>query len=175
MSYIDKNLVPGEVVVYKTRLHWVVMAWHIVVAVFFLELPALALLFYAMSHRQLDPQVWRLMVGGAIAMVMISGIVISVGTLRRNSTEMAVTNRRVVVKTGLASRKTIEMLLNKVESIEVNEPGAGRVLGYGSIVLIGTGGTSETFHDIAKPLEFRNHVQQQIEKRSSQGSVANAQ
>jgi uncharacterized membrane protein YdbT with pleckstrin-like domain len=165
MSYIEKNLVPGEVVVYQTRLHWVVMLWHIVLAIFLLELPALALLFYSFQHSELDPKTLHLMQGGGFVMLLISGIVISVGAIRRNATEMAVTNRRVVVKTGLASRKTIEMLLNKVESIEVNETGMGRVLGYGSIVLIGTGGTSEAFHLIAKPLEFRNHVQQQIELR----------
>ncbi len=81
-------------------------------------------------------------------MLVVSGLVIGVGAIRRNSTEMGVTNRRVVVKTGLASRKTIEMLLNKIESIEVNESGMGRMLGYGSITLIGTGGTSEVFHQI---------------------------
>ncbi len=67
-------------------------------------------------------------------------------------------------KTGLASRKTIEMLLNKVESIEVSETTAGRILGYGTVVVIGTGGTSEPFHKVAHPLEFRNRVQHQIEK-----------
>jgi uncharacterized membrane protein YdbT with pleckstrin-like domain len=75
-----------------------------------------------------------------------------------------VTTRRVVIKTGLTSRKTIEMLLNKVESIEVNETTFGRILGYGAIVVIGTGGTTEPFHTIAHPLEFRSQVQQQIEK-----------
>jgi uncharacterized membrane protein YdbT with pleckstrin-like domain len=77
---------------------------------------------------------------------------------------MAVTSRRVVIKTGLTSRKTIEMLLNKVESIEVNETTFGRILGYGAIVVIGTGGTTEPFQKIAHPLEFRSQVQQQIEK-----------
>jgi uncharacterized membrane protein YdbT with pleckstrin-like domain len=77
----------------------------------------------------------------------------------------------VVIKTGLASRKTIEMLLNKVETIEVNEPGLGRILGYGSITMIGTGGTSEQFHKIAHPLEFRSQAQQQIE-RLMPGDVA---
>jgi uncharacterized membrane protein YdbT with pleckstrin-like domain len=84
--------------------------------------------------------------------------------VRRNATEMAVTNRRVVIKTGLASRKTIEMLLNKVESIEVIETTIGRMLGYGAIVVIGTGGTTEPFHNVAHPLQFRSQVQQQIEK-----------
>jgi len=167
VSYIEKNLVPGETVVCETRLHWVVMVWHIVLSVLLLEIPALALLFYAFSHeRQLEPGTLHLMQGGGIALLLISGIVISVGAIRRKATEMAVTNRRVVVKTGLAARKTIEMLLNKIESIEVNESGMGRVLGYGTITLIGTGGTSEMFHSIAQPLEFRNQVQLQIEKIS---------
>ena len=86
------------------------------------------------------------------------------GVARRNATEMAVTNHRVVVKTGLLSRKTIEMMLNKVESIEISETPVGRIFGYGTIVIIGTGGTSEPFHKMAHPLEFRSHVQQQIEQ-----------
>jgi uncharacterized membrane protein YdbT with pleckstrin-like domain len=104
------------------------------------------------------------MEGGA-AVLLISGVVVILaGMVRRNATEMAVTNRRLVIKTGLASRKTIEMLLNKVESIEVSETAAGRMLGYGTIVVIGTGGTPEPFHKVAHPLQFRSHVQQQIEK-----------
>jgi hypothetical protein len=164
VSYIEKTLVPGETVVYQTRLHWVVMLWHIVLSVLLLELPALALLFYAFTHQDMEPRTLHLMQGGGIALLLISGIVIAVGAIRRNATEMAVTNRRVVVKTGLAARKTIEMLLNKIESIEVNESGMGRVLGYGSITLIGSGGTSEPFHLMARPLQFRNQVQQQIER-----------
>jgi len=97
--------------------------------------------------------------------LLIAGaVVILMGMVRRSATEMAVTNRRVVVKTGLASRKTIEMLLNKLESIEVIETTMGRLLGYGAIVLIGTGGTSEPFQNVAHPLQFRAQVQQQIEK-----------
>jgi uncharacterized membrane protein YdbT with pleckstrin-like domain len=69
-----------------------------------------------------------------------------------------------VVKQGLMSRKTIEMLLNKIETIEVSEPMTGRMLGYGSITMVGTGGTSEPFHRIAHPLQFRGEVQQQLEK-----------
>src|ERR1700687_5648948 len=59
------------------------------------------------------------------------------------------------------------MLLNKMESIEVSETTFGRMLGYGTIVVIGTGGTPEPFHKVAHPLEFRNQVQQQIEKLPS--------
>jgi uncharacterized membrane protein YdbT with pleckstrin-like domain len=104
------------------------------------------------------------MEGGGIALLVCGVVAILMGMVRRNATEMAVTNRRVVIKTGLASRKTIEMLLNKVESIEVSETAFGRMLGYGTIVVIGTGGTPEPFHNMANPLEFRSQVQQQIEK-----------
>jgi uncharacterized membrane protein YdbT with pleckstrin-like domain len=164
MSYVESNLVPGEAVIYQTRLHWVVMLGHLVVGCFLLVLPGALLLYYARSQTGIDIRTLHIMEGAA-AVLLVSGIAaILVGMVKRNATEMAVTNRRVVIKTGLASRKTIEMLLNKVESIEVSETTAGRMLGYGTIVVIGTGGTPQPFHKVAHPLEFRSQVQQQIEK-----------
>ena len=82
----------------------------------------------------------------------------------RNATEMTVTNKRVFVKVGLAARRTIELLLSRVESIGVEESVMGRMLGYGTVIVHGTGGTPEVFNMIAHPLEFRTQVQQQIEK-----------
>lgn len=175
MGYIEKTLIPGEHVVYHTRLHWIVMLGHAVLGLLFLGLGGF-LLFYAMQHRQTLPvnQIHAYEIGGAVS-VVIALMVFMAGSLRRNATEMAVTNRRVVVKTGLASRRTIEMLLNKVETIEVTEPGMGRMLGYGSILVIGTGGTSEPFHRMAHPLEFRSRVQQEIEGlRDAKQGLGNA-
>lgn len=165
MSYIDANLIPGEKVVYKTRLHWTVMLGHILFALFVLGAPAGILLYYARKEQaETSAQNVHMLLGGA-GVLLASGVaVIIAGLVRRNATEMAVTTRRVIIKTGLAARKTIEMLLNKVESIEVRETATGRMLGYGTIVVIGSGGTSEPFHKIAHPLEFRSRVQQQIEK-----------
>lgn len=163
MSYVERNLVPGETVIYDTRLHWIVMLGHIILGCL-LALPGALLLYYAFAHTEIELAKLRLMEGGGVALLVCGLVAILMGMLRRNATEMTVTNRRVVIKTGLASRKTIEMLLNKVESIEVNEPPFGRMLGYGTIVVIGTGGTPEPFHKIAHPLEFRSQVQQQIEK-----------
>jgi hypothetical protein len=164
MSYVESNLVSGETVIYQTRLHWIVMLWHIVVGCLLLGLPGALLLYYALSQTGIDIRTLHVMEGGGIALLVCGVVAILMGMVRRNATEMAVTNRRVVIKTGLASRKTIEMLLNKVESIEVSETAFGRMLGYGTIVVIGTGGTPEPFHKVAHPLEFRSHVQQQIEK-----------
>ena len=164
MSYVESNLVPGETVIYQTRLHWIVMLGHIVLGCFVLGLPGALLLYYAISRTGMDNKTLHLMEGGGVALLVCGLVSVLIGMVRRNATEMAVTNRRVVIETGLASRTTIEMLLNKVESIEVNETALGRMLGYGAIVVIGTGGTPEPFHKIAHPLEFRNQVQQQIEK-----------
>jgi uncharacterized membrane protein YdbT with pleckstrin-like domain len=164
MSYVESNLVPGETVIYETRLHWVVMLGQLLAGFFLFVLPGLGLFFYAYRATDLEPSDLYLVAGGAAALLVIGIIIILVGLVRRNATEMAVTNHRVVIKTGLASRKTVEMLLNKVESIEVTESAFGRFLGYGSIVVIGTGGTPEPFHKMAQPLEFRSQVQQQIEK-----------
>jgi len=164
MSYVESNLVPGETVIYQTRLHWIVMLSHLIVGSVLLDLPGAALLIYALSHSEIGGGTLHAMEAGAF-LLLFSGIaVILAGMLRRNTTEMAVTNRRVIIKTGLASRKTIEMLLNKVESIEISESTIGRLLGYGTVMMIGTGGTSEPFQKVAHPLEFRSQVQQQIEK-----------
>jgi acyl-coenzyme A synthetase/AMP-(fatty) acid ligase len=164
MSYVESNLVPGETVIYETRLHWIVMLWHIVLGCLLLGLPGVLLLYYAFSQTGIENKTLHVTEGGGVALLVCGVVVILMGMVRRNATEMAVTNRRVVIKTGLVSRKTIEMLLNKVESIEVSETVFGRMMGYGTIVVIGTGGTPEPFHKVAHPLEFRSQVQQQIEK-----------
>ncbi|MFY9801517.1 MAG: PH domain-containing protein [Candidatus Acidiferrales bacterium] len=164
MGYADANLIPGETVIYETRLHWVVMLGHLIVGFLLLALPGALLLYYALSQTAMPSNTLHLTEAAGVALLICGFIVIVIGMVRRNATEMAVTNRRVIIKTGLLTRKTIEMLLNKVESIEVRETALGRILGYGTIVVIGTGGTPEPFHKVAHPLEFRSQVQQQIEK-----------
>ncbi len=171
MSYVESNLVPGEVVIYQTRLHWIVMLGHVVLGCLLLGLSGV-LLYYALSQTGIESGKLHIMEGGGVALLVCGVVAILLGMVRRNATEMAVTNRRVVIKTGLASRTTIEMLLNKVESIEVSETAFGRMLGYGTIVVIGTGGTPEPFHKVAHPLEFRSQVQQQIEKLALPASMS---
>jgi uncharacterized membrane protein YdbT with pleckstrin-like domain len=75
------------------------------------------------------------------------------------SSEFAVTNKRVIIKVGILRRRTVEMLNTKVEAIAVNQGIIGRILGYGNIVVTGTGGTNEPFNGISSPLEFRRAVQ----------------
>jgi uncharacterized membrane protein YdbT with pleckstrin-like domain len=104
----------------------------------------------------------KLLAGGVLLLIAL--VLLVRGVLQRNSTEMTVTNRRVFIKTGLAARRTIELLLSRIESIGVEETAMGRMMGFGSVTIHGTGGTPEVFHNVAHPLEFRTQVQQQIEK-----------
>lgn len=78
----------------------------------------------------------------------------------RYTDEFAITNKRVVIKTGLVSRKTIELNLNKIESVNVDQTIMGRIFGFGNITIIGIGGTRELFVNIRKPLEFRKKFQE---------------
>ncbi len=80
--------------------------------------------------------------------------------IERWTSEFAITNKRVIIKVGLVSRRTVEMNLSKVESVNVDQSILGRILGYGSIMVIGTGGTREGFKNIAKPLLFRKAFQE---------------
>ena len=80
--------------------------------------------------------------------------------LDRNTDEFAITNKRVVIKTGLISRKTVELNLNKIESVNVDQTIMGRIFGFGNITIIGIGGTHEFFLNIRKPLEFRKKFQE---------------
>jgi uncharacterized membrane protein YdbT with pleckstrin-like domain len=102
--------------------------------------------------------------GVGFLLLLLAVVIVCVGILRWTSTEMAVTNKRVIVKTGVLTQKSLEIPLNKVESIGVNQGILGRVLGYGNVVVRGTGGTPEPFEDIAAPLEFRHQVQAQMDK-----------
>jgi uncharacterized membrane protein YdbT with pleckstrin-like domain len=77
-----------------------------------------------------------------------------------STSEFAITNKRVVIKVGLISRRTLEMNLNKIESVNVNQGILGRMLGYGTIVVIGTGGTKEPFAAISDPMTFRKKFQE---------------
>ena len=168
MGYVDRNLVPGETLLYRTRHHWLVLVGPVVGGLSLL-VPGVALLLEAIAVRDsaglvvgnstISPKVMAI-IGAILAVAAI--ITFSYGVAKRNATEMAVTNRRVLIKTGMMSRRTLDLMLSRVESIGVEESAAGRMLGYGSVIVRGTGGTPEPFLMIAHPQEFRRAVQQQI-------------
>src|SRR5207248_7092002 len=105
----------------------------------------------------------RLPVAIGVIFFLASAVTAAAAHIKRISSEFAITNRRVLIKVGLLGRHTLELLLQKVEGIGVDQPLSGRLFGFGSIVVTGTGGTRERFDRIADPLEFRRQVQIQAE------------
>jgi len=161
LSYAEKHLIAGETVQYETRLHWIVMLGHAMIAAILAIIGASLLLTPWSSINGGESASGALRWAGGTC-VLVGAIFFGVGLVRRSATEMAVTNKRVIVKSGLANRRTIELLLPRIESIAVEEPALGRLLGYGTVIVRGTGGTPEVFPQIARPLEFREQVQRQI-------------
>src|SRR5215470_6342020 len=150
--YIDDILQPGEKVLYSTNAHWIffgpaILLW--IIAGVFLALSGLAILAGPM-----------MLVCWALAAVV--GLLGLYKTLTawfgRWTTETDVTNLRVVHKTGFISRKTFEMSLDKVESVDVTQSIAGRIFDYGNVTIMGVGEGKETIKTIASPLAFRNSI-----------------
>jgi uncharacterized membrane protein YdbT with pleckstrin-like domain len=149
VGYLEKNLLPGETVDYRAHLHPIIF---LQAALF--GLVGLAFVIFSLVNPGLAA-FWML---GAVFLTYAAGI----GTVRAihyASSEFAITNKRVVIKVGFINRKTLEMVLTKVETVRVDQSIIGRVLNYGTIVVTGTGGTNEPFTLIANPLEFRRQVQ----------------
>src|SRR5256885_4664155 len=159
MGYVDRNLVPGETLLYMTRHHWLVLLGPLIGGFSFL-IPGIALLAEAIHTRDtaglvvgnstVSPKLMTIL--GAV-LVLVAIMLWSYGVAKRNATEMAVTNRRVLIKTGIGSRRTLDLMLSRGESIGVEESAMGRMMGYGSVVVRGTGGTPEPFLMIAHPQE----------------------
>ncbi len=161
MGYVEKNLIPGEKLVYRTGVHWSVLTVPAIVAVIFAA-PGIAILVFRddIAAKGIPPN--AVAVAG-VALILVAAIVFGSAVIKKNATEIAVTDRRVIIKTGLTSRRSLEIMLAKVESIGIDETLVGRMLGYGTVVIHGTGGTPEPFRKIAHPSQFRMAVQQQID------------
>lgn len=149
--YIDQILQPGERVLYSTTLHGIIylpaaLIWMIAAACF------------VMSRRAESDGadlIW-LVLAAAAALVALVWTVRA--WFRRWTTETDVTTLRVVHKTGFIQRRTFEMNLDRVESVDVDQSIPGRLLGYGDVTIRGVGEGVETIRMIAAPLQFRNNI-----------------
>jgi len=148
LSYVDQNLLPQETVVYSTKLHWII---YLSSFVFF----AISLLILVGTHAH-----HHIKGGGHVALIFLAiGLVLFlIRKVKSNSAEFAVTNKRVVIKVGVFQRHSVEVLLSKVESVGVDQGILGKIFGYGTIIISGTGGTKEPFVQVENPLEFRRQV-----------------
>jgi uncharacterized membrane protein YdbT with pleckstrin-like domain len=144
-------LQPGETIVYSTKLHWIIY-WKAI----FLIIISIILVsaWYTVDNQNLSLALF-------IAAIIFALLAVSsafVKFIKRWTTELAITDRRVIYKEGLIARRTLEMNRSRVESVDVYQSVLGRLLGYGTITLRGTGGSGEPMPNIDDPLTFRSHI-----------------
>jgi membrane protein YdbS with pleckstrin-like domain len=150
MSYLDDHLLGGERIVYRARLHWTIFLTSIVVVLLGIGLWILL--------RYIDPRYSY--AGLGLAGI---GLLLAIGpAIRYVTSEFAVTDKRVLGKVGFIERESDETLLSKIEAIAVDQGIVGRMFGFGTVTITGTGGTQERFAGIGNPLEFRRQIQSQI-------------
>ncbi|HXB20787.1 MAG TPA: PH domain-containing protein [Candidatus Solibacter sp.] len=167
MGYVEKYLLSGETVAYRTRPHWIVSAKPLAGVLLLLAVVTVGM---AMIGSKLRPdETTRIYTYIALAGLLLALIAVIVPLIKRRSVECIVTNQRIIIKTGLLRHRTTEMFLNRVESVSVDQSVWGRMLNYGNLTLHGAGGTPEPFNRIAKAREFQREVQEQIKLANPQG------
>jgi uncharacterized membrane protein YdbT with pleckstrin-like domain len=155
MGYVASHLLPNEQLRYQAHLHKII----------FLGPAAVALAGAAIATFLLPIAPLLSPLALAVTALPLLGAYITY-----TSSEFAVTDKRVIIKVGWLRRKTLELMLGKVEGIGVDQGITGRLLDFGTITVTGTGGSDERFLNIAAPLEFRRQVQAQIS--AAEGALA---
>ena len=146
MTYVQKVLQPGENLRHLSRLHWV------------LYVPGFLILIVSLIALDVVPGTDHISLT-LVAIVALAGLTSLVHAwFKRWTTEIAVTDRRVIYKRGFIRRRTIEMNMDKIESVDVDQSVLGRILNYGTITIRGTGTGIEPLDKIDSPIEFRNFV-----------------
>lgn len=143
MGFISNNLMNEEKVVYNGTLHWIIFipgAVVIVIGILCFSVPVLA------------------------GLLIIIGLIMCVGAyIKKITTEIAVTNKRLLGKTGLIRRDTIDLNLKKVESLYADQGIFARMLDYGTVRIVGTGGSSFKVRGVDKPIAFKKAANEQID------------
>ncbi len=149
MPYVDRVLQEGESVRHIARISWVTY------------LPGLFLWAVAGVLAGLlpsAPALHFLVLTVAAIVFIIGAILLARAWFHRVTTEIAVTDRRIIYKRGFVRRYTVEMHMDKVESVDVDQSILGRLLDYGDVIIHGTGMGIEPLPNIDHPLELRNHI-----------------
>ena len=144
------TLAPNETPLFKTSLHWIVFVRFAILAlvVFLFAAIPFAIAVQAMTGSEI----------GWFALPLPAFIMLPPG-LAFASSELVITDRRLLIKTGIIRRQSMEIFISKIESIAVDQGAIGRLFDYGTVTIRGTGGFEEPFEAIANPILFRNWVQ----------------
>lgn len=149
MSYVQNVLQPGETLIHRAVLSWVGY------------LPGLLLLLLAAVLWVVGGEIfgWPLWVDIVAGLVALAALwLLARAWFERWTTEIAITDRRIIHKTGFIRRSTIEMSVEKVESVDVNQSLLGRLFDYGDVIVRGTGAGLAPLKEIDAPLTFRSKL-----------------
>jgi len=149
MSYVQRVLQPGETVRHTASIHWIVY-WPGALC----ALAGIVAYGYAELHAR-GSMFWQVV---AALLGIVALFLLIPEWFKWWTTEIAVTNLRVIFKTGFIRRTTNEMNMDKVESVRVDQSILGRILDYGDVTIIGTGEGEEELRTVARPLDLRNHI-----------------
>ena len=151
MAYVHSVLQPGETIKAIGRLHWIIYTR----AAFVLAIGG-AMVFY--SRRELEAETARLLFFAGWTVVAVGGLLFFVAWFRRMMTELSVTTLRVVYKRGFVWLSTVEMALDKVETVDVEQSIGGRILGYGTVRIRGTGQGIGGMERVGSPIRLRTAI-----------------
>jgi membrane protein YdbS with pleckstrin-like domain len=156
MAYAEKNLAPGETILYRARYHWVFYGFSIVVVVL---AAALGLASLRATQQQAGDEIGRPLAWIAAAFVVIALIAFLARRFRANLDEFVVTNRRVIRKVGLVAREIQHAPLEKIQDVTIEQGILGRMLGYGTVIVETASEKGMLiFPAVASPESFRTHV-----------------
>ncbi len=160
MGYVENSLGPGERILLRATPHWGIFIGPILIAVvgaLFL-LPGLLGGLLAPTDQDLIASSASLVTCCLLPYLIVCAILFGSAAARYFTTEFAVTDRRIIAKTGLLRQRSLELVLPKVESIGVDQPLFGRMLNFGTIVVSGSGGTRQRFPSISDPMKLRSKI-----------------
>jgi uncharacterized membrane protein YdbT with pleckstrin-like domain len=152
MSYVRETLIGDETIKAEAKISiWSMLPTFIVSG--FLSLLALVMLVAA-------PPL-------GLLLFLFAAVPLGIAYLRYVTTELAVTDRRVIAKFGFIRRSTIEIGLSKIESVQVHQGILGRLFNYGSLILAGSGNPQAPIPGIERPMEFRRVAMELVSNSSS--------
>lgn len=158
-SYVKRAMQPDEKVVYSAQLHWIIYKAGVfftllggVVGYYGVSTIGLAVGADWASYTTLPVKY------GSVALIALGALQLVISFIRQISTELVITDQRVIAKHGLIATTSYELMMTKVEGATIDQSVMGRIFGYGTLMVKGTGGGISPIDHVADPYQFHFHL-----------------
>lgn len=162
--YLEREMRGNERILYDAELHWIVYHFGLMTTIFGALLghfgPVLTMKFIDSSVADF---LYKPLTYLAVLIIVVGALHLFFGFIRQISTELVITNRRVIAKYGFISTTTYELMLSKVEGANIDQSVIGRMLGYGTVMVKGTGGGISPIDHVANPYRFHQELMKTLE------------